>query len=316
MGNEERNENKLGEAVLTIVDLAGAEREKKTGNQGVRFNESNFINNTSMVFGLCLRALLEHQKNPKKKPLQKHYHSSLLTKYLKDYLEAKGRMVMVLNVSPGEDNYVDTAFVLRQASPYVNIKFNCPSEKSTALPRAKRVSSILPKGLLPKRRKFCHSSSQEFGHSKEQLNAQSLHSKTEMDDKEKNEDSIALVKDRSSSGSLSSESAPDRGEEKPCNRDSSSVLVFAEEELKERISIEIERALNQKELENHEKLMAVYTEALATVLKDHEGKVKMMEEHAQELELKLKKEKEHCLELSSEVQMLKERAAHRMRTTH
>lgn len=261
-----------------------------------------------MVFGLCLRALLEHQKNPKK-PLQKHYHSSLLTKYLKDYLEAKGRMVMVLNVSPGEDNYVDTAFVLRQASPYVNIKFNCPSEESTALPRAKRVSSIFPKGLLPKRRKFCHSSSQEFGHSKEQFNAQSLHSKTEVDGKEKNEDSIALVKDRSLSGSLSSESAPDKGEEKPCIRDSPSVLVFTEEELKERISIEIERALNQKELENREQLMAVYTEALASVLKDHEAKVKMMEDHAQELELKLKKEKEHCLELSSEIETLKERCA-------
>jgi hypothetical protein len=33
----------------------------------------------------------------------------------------------------------------------------------------------------------------------------------------------------------------------------------------------------------------------------------MMEEHAQELELNLKKEREHCLELSNEVQTLKER---------
>lgn len=226
---------------------------------------------------------------------------------MKDYLEAKGRMVMVLNVSPGEDNYVDTAFVLRQASPYVNIKLNCPSEESTNLPQAKRVSSILPKGLLPKRRKFCHSSNQELGHSKEQLNAQSLLSRREEEAKVKNEDSIALVKDRSSSGSLSSDSAPDKGEEKSCNRDSSSVLVFTEEELKERISVEIERALNQKELESREQLMAVYTEALANVLNDHEVKIKMMEEHAQELELNLKKEKEHCLELSNEVQTLKER---------
>ncbi|KAH9759151.1 kinesin-like protein KIN-6 [Citrus sinensis] len=43
------------DAVLTIIDLAGAEREKRTGNQGARLLESNFINNTSMVFGLCLR---------------------------------------------------------------------------------------------------------------------------------------------------------------------------------------------------------------------------------------------------------------------
>lgn len=307
MGDEERNENKLGEAVLTIVDLAGAEREKNTGNQGVRFSESNFINNTSMVFGLCLRALLEHQKNPKRS-LQKHYHSSLLTRYLKDYLEAKGRMVMVLNVSPEEDNYINTAFVLRQASPYVNIKLNCPSEESTHLLRPKRVSSILPKGLLPKRRKFSHSINQEFGHSKERLNAQSLLSRTEKEEKVKSEDSIALVKDRSSCGSLSSESAPGKVEEKSINRDSS-ILVFTEEELKERISVEIECALNQKELESRERHMAIYREALAIVLKDHGVKVKMMEDHAQELEVNLIKEKEHCLKLSNEVQTLKERCA-------
>lgn len=308
LGDEERNANKLGEAVLTIVDLAGAEREKNTGNQGVRFSESNFINNTSMVFGLCLRALLEHQKNPKR-PLQKHYHSSLLTRYLKDYLEAKGRMVMVLNVSPGEDNYINTAFVLRQASPYVNIKLNCPSEESTNLLRPKRVSSILPKGLLPKRRKFSHSINQEYGRSKEHLNAQSLLSRTEKDEKVKSEDSIALVKDRSSSGSLSSEIAPGKVEEKSINRDSSSVLVFTEEELKERIAIEIEYALNQKELESHERHMAIYKEALAIVLKDHGVEVKMMEEHVQELELNLMKEKAHCLKLSNEVHTLKERCA-------
>lgn len=34
VGKEERNENKLGEAVLTIVDLAGAEREKKNRKPG------------------------------------------------------------------------------------------------------------------------------------------------------------------------------------------------------------------------------------------------------------------------------------------
>ncbi|KAL5213307.1 hypothetical protein ABZP36_024154 [Zizania latifolia] len=44
-------------------------------SQGTRLLESNFIKNTSMVFGLCLRTLLEHQKN-KKKPLEKHFKNS------------------------------------------------------------------------------------------------------------------------------------------------------------------------------------------------------------------------------------------------
>lgn len=114
-------------AVLTIVDLAGAEREKKTGNQGIRLLESNFINNTSMVFGLCLRSLLEHQKNPRK-PMQKHFQNSLLTRYLRDYLEGKKRMALLLTVRPGEEDYLDTSFLLRQASPYTKIKFDIIEE--------------------------------------------------------------------------------------------------------------------------------------------------------------------------------------------
>ncbi|TYG69102.1 hypothetical protein ES288_D05G204300v1 [Gossypium darwinii] len=109
-------------AVLSIVDLAGAEREKRTGNQGARLAESNFINNTSMVFGLCLRSLFEHQKNPKK-ALQKHFQNSLLTRYLRDYLEGKKRMTLILTVKSGEDDYIDASYLLRQASPYMKIQF-------------------------------------------------------------------------------------------------------------------------------------------------------------------------------------------------
>lgn len=116
-------------AVLTIVDLAGAEREKRTGNQGARLLESNFINNTSMVFGLCLRSLLEHQKN-RKKPLQKHFQNSLLTKYLRDYLEGKKRMTLILTVKEGAEDYLDTSYLLKQASPYMKIKFNNVEESS------------------------------------------------------------------------------------------------------------------------------------------------------------------------------------------
>ena len=86
---------------------------------------------------------------------------------------------------------------------------------------------------------------------------------------------LAFAKDKSSSGSLSSEIAPSKVEEKSINSDSSSVLMFTEEELKERIAIEIEYALNQKELESHERHTTIYKEALAIVLKDHGVEVKV-----------------------------------------
>ncbi|KAG5030549.1 hypothetical protein JHK85_014531 [Glycine max] len=67
-------------ASLTIIDLAGAEREKRTGNQ--------------------------------------------LTRYLRDYLEGKKRMSLILTAKSGEEDYLDTSYLLRQASPYMQIKYN------------------------------------------------------------------------------------------------------------------------------------------------------------------------------------------------
>ncbi|KAG9442663.1 hypothetical protein H6P81_018517 [Aristolochia fimbriata] len=147
------NENEVAAncPVLTFVDLAGAERERKTGNQGARLLESNFINNTSMVFGLCLRSLLEHQKNPKR-PLQKHYQNSLLTQYLRDYLEGKKRMTLILTVKPGVEDYSDTSFVLRQASPYTKIKYNC-IEEFHGVPCQKRPIAMLTQAEKAKRRR-------------------------------------------------------------------------------------------------------------------------------------------------------------------
>ncbi|XP_048536984.1 kinesin-like protein KIN-6 isoform X2 [Triticum urartu] len=126
---DQQSEHQISGSVLTIADLAGAERKKNTGNKGSRLLESNFINNTSMVFGLCLRALLDHQKN-QKKTLEKHFKNSMLTRYLKDYLEGRKKMTLILNVKPGEDDYADTSYLLRQASPYMKIRYTSLDESS------------------------------------------------------------------------------------------------------------------------------------------------------------------------------------------
>ncbi|KAH7847675.1 hypothetical protein Vadar_028813 [Vaccinium darrowii] len=139
-------------AFLTVVDLAGAERVLRTGNQGTRLMESNFINNTSMVFGLCLRSLLEHQKNPKR-PLQKHFQNSLLTRYLRDYLEGKKRMALILTVKSGVEDYLDTSFLLRQASPYMKIKYNNAEEPFNSI-STKRSFQAFPRIERLKRMKL------------------------------------------------------------------------------------------------------------------------------------------------------------------
>ncbi|CAL4890586.1 unnamed protein product [Urochloa decumbens] len=142
----------LSSAVLTIADLAGAERERKTGNQGSRLLESSFINNTSMVFSLCLRSLLEHQKN-QKKPLEMHFKNSMLTRYLRDYLEGRKKMTLILNVKPTDDDYPDTSFLLRQASPYMKIKYTSLDDSSD-LVSTKRSNASLIYQENKKKRKF------------------------------------------------------------------------------------------------------------------------------------------------------------------
>ncbi|KAL0325889.1 UNVERIFIED_CONTAM: Kinesin-like protein KIN-6 [Sesamum radiatum] len=114
---DEEVDGKTSTTTLTIVDLAGAEREKKTGNQGARLLESNFINNTSMVFGLCLR---------------------------------------ILTVKPGVEDYLDTSFLLRQASPFTKIKFKT-LEEPVNLTCNKRPNQALPREEQTKKIKFSKS---------------------------------------------------------------------------------------------------------------------------------------------------------------
>ncbi|KAL5995623.1 hypothetical protein ACLOJK_025689 [Asimina triloba] len=144
---DDRDEFLSGNAIMTIVDLAGAEKERRTGNQGT------------------ITSLLEHQKT--RRPLQKHYQNSLLTSscltikastffasllslpvdfflicICKDEMLFKDEdgasfslslsavkektiaaVFQILTVKPGEEDYLDTSYMLRQSSPYVNIKF-------------------------------------------------------------------------------------------------------------------------------------------------------------------------------------------------
>ncbi|KAK8580819.1 hypothetical protein V6N12_071071 [Hibiscus sabdariffa] len=111
--SDPENNEQSNSAVLSIVDLAGAEREKRTGNQ----------------------SLLEHQKNPKK-ALQKHFQNSL-----------------ILTVKSGEEDYLDASYLLRQASPYMKIKFT-NMEAQPNLPCNKRQIQTTSKAEQSKKMKL------------------------------------------------------------------------------------------------------------------------------------------------------------------
>ncbi|TXG49892.1 hypothetical protein EZV62_025767 [Acer yangbiense] len=175
------------DAVLTIVDLAGAGREKRTGNQlrsgigckimnvelrsqglGSRLLESNFINNTSMIFGLCLRVcrlnsvisipgqlavllmiisfiaylLFSKEENDTGMQLPKLGYSIKVLQLKYSY---------ILTVKSGEEDYLDTSYVLKQASPYMKIKFDHVEDPSNLVSNKRQFH--MPRVEQPKRMK-------------------------------------------------------------------------------------------------------------------------------------------------------------------
>ncbi|KAM0037540.1 putative plus-end-directed kinesin ATPase [Helianthus debilis subsp. tardiflorus] len=258
-------------AILTIVDLAGAEREKRTGNQGARLLESNFINNTSMVFGLCLRSLLEHQKNPKK-PLHKHFQNSMLTKYLRDFLEGKKRMALILTVKPGEEDYQDTSYLLRQASPFMNIKFESIEEQPLG---NKRRTQTLPKAEQAKRMKL---------HSNEvckddEVKSSILH----QPHKELIPEPGTVVKNNSSSFEFPLIVNNNTNNDKPINRTITDLAKKARE--------------NQ--------ILTNFSRALWKVLKEYKNKLEASENENDVLRHSLTAEKERCTALEVELNLVK-----------
>ncbi|KAL2895496.1 Kinesin-like protein KIN-6 [Bienertia sinuspersici] len=133
---EGESESLRSEAVLTFVDLAGAEREKKTGNKGGRLLE------------IIVGASEESQETT-----AETLSELTANRYLRDYLEGRKRMSLILTVRSGEEDYFDTSSLLRQASPFMEIKFRDMEEISN-LPHTKRRRQIIG-NEQQKRAKLC-----------------------------------------------------------------------------------------------------------------------------------------------------------------
>ncbi|GMN35815.1 hypothetical protein TIFTF001_005546 [Ficus carica] len=167
-------DSQANNAVLSIIDLAGAERERKTGNQGARLLESNFINNTSMVFGLCLRlimlVLLVHAiiffslflvfvgASKESQEAIAEALSKLNGTYEIIWKARRGWLwyaliCLILTVKSGEEDYLDTTYLLRQASPFMRIRFDNVEEQSN-FPCNKRQNEALSRREKPKRMKL------------------------------------------------------------------------------------------------------------------------------------------------------------------
>merc|ERR1712166_1604137 len=126
---DESASTKFSSAKLHLVDLAGAERQKRTGATGARFKESVRINQGLLALGNVISALGDDKRNSRRKKRgqsKQHvpYRESKLTRFLQDSLGGNARTLMLACVSPSDDSFEETLNVLRYANRAKNIK-NC-----------------------------------------------------------------------------------------------------------------------------------------------------------------------------------------------
>uniref|UniRef100_H3A169 Kinesin-like protein n=1 Tax=Latimeria chalumnae TaxID=7897 RepID=H3A169_LATCH len=94
---------------LYLIDLAGSEDNRKTGNQGIRLKESGAINSSLFVLSKVVDAL--NQGLPRIP-----YRDSKLTRLLQDSLGGTSHSVMITNIAPEYKYYFDTVTALNFAA--------------------------------------------------------------------------------------------------------------------------------------------------------------------------------------------------------
>ncbi|KAG2370766.1 hypothetical protein C9374_014260 [Naegleria lovaniensis] len=91
---------------INLIDLAGSEDNRKTGNTGTRLTESSSIN-TSLF---SLRKVVDQLNSGTQKV---SYRDSKLTRLLQDSLGGNSQAIMIINISPYTEHYMDTFKSLR-----------------------------------------------------------------------------------------------------------------------------------------------------------------------------------------------------------
>ncbi|XP_044761905.1 kinesin-like protein Klp68D [Coccinella septempunctata] len=113
MAEEHSKSVKVGK--LNLIDLAGSERQAKTGATGDRLREATKINKALSSLGNVIYALAENSAHIP-------YRDSKLTRLLQDSLGGNSKTIMIANIGPANTNYEETIVTLRYAYRAKSIK--------------------------------------------------------------------------------------------------------------------------------------------------------------------------------------------------
>lgn len=110
----------VGDSKLHLIDLAGSENNRRTGNEGIRLAESSNINRSLFVLGKVVNAIV-------KKEARVPYRDSKLTRLLQDSLGGSSLCYIVANVADDMNELGNTVSTLGFASKsrkIVNVKMD------------------------------------------------------------------------------------------------------------------------------------------------------------------------------------------------
>ncbi|KAM6898800.1 kinesin-like protein KIF22 isoform 1-T2 [Lycodopsis pacificus] len=137
---------------LYLIDLAGSEDNRRTGNQGIRLKESGAINLSLFTLNKVVDSL--NSGTAARVP----YRDSKLTRLLQDSLGGSAHSVMITNIAPEYKFYFDTFGALNFASKsklIVNKPFTCETVAVPVLPmkRAREDHGAGGSGTEPQKKK-------------------------------------------------------------------------------------------------------------------------------------------------------------------
>ncbi|QDZ22302.1 kinesin [Chloropicon primus] len=131
------------QGILSIIDLAGSERVKKSKSSGIQFTEAKKINNSLLVLGQCVQALAFKKGHVP-------YRDSVLTKFLEPSLSGTARVNLLVCVAPERIHANESISTLEFAyramsvatSPTVNEMTVCTSPKELIADLASAASVV------------------------------------------------------------------------------------------------------------------------------------------------------------------------------
>lgn len=108
IGTDGKAHIKVGK--LNMVDLAGSEKQSKTGSEGVRLEEAIKINLSLTTLCHVISSLVDGKSQ------YVPYRDSKLTRLLQDSLGGNTKTIMIANIGPADYNMDETVSTLRYAS--------------------------------------------------------------------------------------------------------------------------------------------------------------------------------------------------------